>query len=100
MIRLVIIRPPALEDIAMAATWYEDQRSGLGEELVDKIVKAIGRAEDKPDLFRILRKRGEIRRVLTDRFPYRIFFSIIADTLYVLAVLHAARHDRHWKPRA
>jgi plasmid stabilization system protein ParE len=99
MIRRVIIRPPALADIADAATWYEAQQPGLGEELVDEIIRAIRRAEANPALFRVIRSRGKIRRVLTERFPYRIFFSVNDSTLYVHAVLHGARHDRHWKGR-
>jgi plasmid stabilization system protein ParE len=99
MIRRVIVRPLALEDIAEAATWYEDQGSGLGEELTDEIIKAVRRAQESPHLFRIVRPRDGLRRVLTERFPYRVFFSIIGETLYVHAVLHGARHDRHWRGR-
>jgi hypothetical protein len=41
-----------------------------------------------------------MRRVLTERFPYRVFFSIIGETLYVHAVLHGARDDRRWRGRS
>lgn len=100
MIRRVIIRPPAVEDIADAATWYEDQSPGLGGELTDEVIRAIRRAQESPDLFRILRPRDGLRRVLTERFPYSVFFSVVADTIYVHAVLHGARHDRHWQRRS
>ena len=99
MIRRAIVRPLAVEDIANAATWYEEQSPGLGAELVDEVIRAIRRAQETPDLFRILRPGDGMRRVLTERFPYRIFFSIVSDTLYVHAVLHGARHDRHWQRR-
>lgn len=99
MIRRVIVRPLALEDIAETATWYEDQGPGLGEELTDEIIKAVRRAQESPNLFRILRPSDGMRRVLTERFPYHVFFSIIDETLYVHAVLHGARHDRHWRKR-
>ena len=45
MIRRVIVRPPAIEDIADAATWYEDQQSGLGAQLVGEVIRAIRRAQ-------------------------------------------------------
>jgi plasmid stabilization system protein ParE len=99
MIRGVIVRQPALEDITDPAAWYETQRAGLGEELVDEIVRALERAKANPNLFRVVRHDGEIRRVLTERFPYRIFFSVVAETLYVHAILHGAQHDRRWKER-
>ena len=74
-------------------------RSGLGEQLIDEILKATRRAQDDPKLFRIIHRDGEVRRALTNRFPYRIFFSVVGDTLYVHAVLHGAHHDRRWTER-
>jgi len=74
-------------------------RPGLGEDLVDEILKAIRRAQDSPELFRIVHRDKDVRRVLTNRFPYRIFFSIVGDTLYVHAVLHGARRDGRWTER-
>jgi plasmid stabilization system protein ParE len=99
MIRRIIVRPLAVDDLVEAAARYERQAEGLGEELIDETLRAIRRAAANPELFRILRHEGEIRRVLTDRFPYRIFFSISGDTLYAHAILHGAQHDRRWKTR-
>ena len=47
-----------------------------------------------------VRRNPEVRRVLTRRFPYRVFFIARTDAIVVFAVLHAARHDRVWKNRA
>ena len=95
----VIFRPLAVEDIVEAAAWYEAHTPGLGEQLVDEILDATGRAQQNPELFRIVHRDGNIRRVLTNRFPYRIFFSVERETLYVHAILHGARHDRRWTER-
>ena len=43
--------------------------------------------------------RSGIRRVLTRRFPYAIYFSIEADAVVVLAVLHGARDPEEWQRR-
>lgn len=89
----------AVEDIANAATWYEAQSPGLGVDLTDEIIRAIRRAQEAPELFRILRLRDGMRRILAERFPYRVFFTVIDDTLHVHAVLHGAQHDRRWRGR-
>ena len=99
MIQQIIVRPPAVEDAVDAVAWYEAHAPGLGEELIDEILRAIRRAGANPELFRVVHRRG-IRRVLTKRFPYRIFFSIVGETLYIHAVLHGARHDRRWMERS
>src|SRR5215813_14847278 len=95
----VIFRPLAVEDVVEAAAWYEARSPGLGDELIDEIINATRRAQENPELFRIVYRPGDVRRVLTNRFPYRIFFSIVGETLYVHAVLHGARHDRQWIER-
>ena len=99
MIRQIIVRGPAVEDVVDAAAWYEAHAPGLGEELIDEILRALYRARDNPELFHVVRRDGDVRRVLTNRFPYRIFFSAGGETLYVHAVLHGARHDRRWTER-
>jgi plasmid stabilization system protein ParE len=99
MIQTVVFRPQAVEDVVEAAAWYEAHASGLGDELVDEILKATHRAQNNPELFRIVHREGSVRRALTNRFPYRIFFSVVGETLYVHAVLHGARHDRRWMQR-
>ena len=99
MIRKVIFCPPAVEDVVEAAVWYEAHVPELGEQLIEEILSATRRAQDDPELFRIVHRDGNVRRVLTNRFPYRIFFSVVNEALYVHAVLHGARHDRRWLER-
>jgi toxin ParE1/3/4 len=99
MIQQIIVRGPAVEDVVDAAAWYEAHAPGLGGELIDEILRALYRARDNPELFRVVRRDGNVRRVLTNRFPYRIFFSVAGENLYVHAVLHGARHDRRWTER-
>jgi toxin ParE1/3/4 len=99
MIQTAIFRPRAVEDVIEAVAWYEAHAPGLGEELIDEILKATHRAQENPELFRLVHRNGNVRRVLTNCFTYRIFFSVIGEALYVHAVLHGARHDRRWMER-
>jgi hypothetical protein len=38
MIRQIIVRSPAVEDVVGAAVWYEAHAPGLGAELLDEIL--------------------------------------------------------------
>lgn len=100
MKRRLIIRPEAEADLTEAAVWYDSRELGLGSELISEVHSAIGRALENPESFTHVRRNPMVRRVLTRRFPYRVFFIVRPDVIVVFAVLHAARHDRVWKQRA
>ena len=99
MSRRLIVRPEAEADITEAALWYEEREAGLGLELTLEVRAAIRRALQNPLDYLLLRQRPEVRRVLARRFPYRIFFIVRDDAIVVFAVIHAARHERHWRKR-
>ena len=99
MSRRLIIRKEAEADITEAALWYDAREAGLGLELTAEVYAAIRRALASPSGYLRLRKRPEVRRILARRFPYRIFYIVRPDAMIVFAVIHAARHSRHWKRR-
>jgi len=99
MSRRLIIRPEAELDLTDAAAWYDSREPGLGLGLLSEVHSAIARALNRPESFTCVRRNPTVRRVLTRRFPYRVFFIVRTDAIVVFAVLHATRHDRTWKHR-
>jgi plasmid stabilization system protein ParE len=99
MSRRLIVRAEAEADLTEAALWYDEREAGLGLELMLEVRAAIGRAVENPLHHLLLRHRPEVRRILARRFPYRIFFIVRDDAIVVFGVLHATRHDRHWRER-
>jgi toxin ParE1/3/4 len=95
----VLLRPEAEADIGDAATWYEEQKAGLGREFVETIFHAVDALSVNPLLRSRRHRRRNIRRVFPDRFPYRIIYEVANETLLIIAALHAARHDRNWRER-
>ena len=100
MNRRLIVRPEAEADIADAAVWYDSREAGLGLELISEVHSAISRVLKNPDSYRRVRRNPDVRRAITRRFPYRVFFIIRPDAIIVFAVIHAVRHDRVWKHRS
>ena len=90
----VIIRPNAEADAREARLWYESRRVGLGEELLEEIRHAILVLEEHPDRHPVY-YRG-FRRLLTRRFPYKLFYRIEGDRVIVFRILHAKR-DHQWQ---
>ena len=83
-----------------AAMWYETREPGLGLDLISEVHSAIARASKNPESFTRVRRNPIVRRVLTRRFPFRIFFVVRSDAIVIFAVQHAARPDSMWKHRA
>jgi toxin ParE1/3/4 len=93
----LVIRPTAEADISDAALWYQKQEEGLGSDFLAAVDAAMKRALVNPRQFQCVRRRPDVRRVLTSRFPYRIFYILQRDAVVVIRVLHNARDDREWK---
>jgi len=88
----VSIRPAAELDLVDGRDWYQRQRPGLEEEFLASVVNALARLEEAPEQFPVYYR--DFRRVMTERFPYKVFFRIENDSVIVLRILHAARDHR------
>jgi toxin ParE1/3/4 len=89
---------PAVElDIEAAFEWYQGEESGLGFEFLEEVRATYLRILDHPLGYRD--RRSGIRRALTRRFPYAIYFSIEDGVVVILAVLHTARDPEEWQRR-
>ena len=95
----LVVRPEVDADLLVIEAWYEQQQAGLGREFLLAARKAMARLPQNPLLYRIRHRRKQVRWAYPHRFPYRIIFRVIRDTVVIYAVVHGARHDRQWKPR-
>jgi toxin ParE1/3/4 len=95
----LVVRPEVDADLLEAEAWYEGQQAGLGRSFLQAVRTAMAHLGDDPLLYRIQHRRMKVRWIYPRRFPYRIVFRVIGDTITVYAVLHAARHGRQWHKR-
>jgi len=91
------LRPEAEADVASAYRSYEEKLVGLGTDFLAAVEAALVRIEQNPRQFPVVHE--EIRRVLTKRFPFAVFFILSDDTAVVLAVLPQAADPTRWKRR-
>jgi plasmid stabilization system protein ParE len=84
-------------DVFDAVAWYEDQRTGLGAELLIELDAVLQRIMQTPLQFPEI--KGNVRRALLHRFPYSVYFSVGDETVEVIAVLHQHRDPRTWEQR-
>ena len=93
----VRLRPEADSDLDEAARWYEEQRIGLGSEFLDEVLRVLSAISEQPEGFPVVHK--EIRRAVTRRFPFGVYYVIGRTDLIVLAVMHGSRDPSSWKGR-
>ncbi len=98
MSKKVIIRPEAEIELDQTYQWYQSQRKGLGDDFLLCVEGGLARLSRQPELYCKIHK--DIRRILTDRFPFGIFFIESEQHISVLAVLHACRNPSVWGNRA
>jgi len=96
MKRTVRLREEADQDLAIAATWYEQQRSGLAR-LLDKVQSAFQFIAEQPLMYPIVHRN--IRRALMSGFPFGIYFRVERSYIVVLAIMHASRDPIRWQSR-
>ena len=94
-------RPEVEQDVAEAAAWYEERQPGLGADFIEEVIRVWDALADNPLLGSQRHPSKNIRWRMTERFPYRVIYEVdeALHQLTVAAVLHAARHDRHWRRR-
>jgi len=97
----VVVRPEVADDITEAAAWYDSRREGLGDHFAEEVLRVFDALLANPFLNSRHHPRKNIRWRYPDRFPYRIIFEVIEaeNAVVIAAVLHAARHHRHWQKR-
>lgn len=94
---VLIIRPEAKADLLDAFHWYQQQRQGLGHDFKLCVEDVISKIQRNPFSHKEIIKN--VRRSVTKRFPFGIFYIIKGKKIIVLAVLHARRNPVTWKSR-
>ena len=97
MTRAVSFRPKAELDLVDAISWYRDIHEGLGDEFLARVEEALDRIRHFPEAYPIVEE--DVRRVLTRRFPYGLFYFLDEESIVVIAVLNNSRDPGEWQSR-
>ena len=90
----ISISAHAQKEIADAFLWYEQQRNGLGSQLMLLLDKKFELLQQNPNLHSTVYKT--IRRSLIKKFPYSIFYIVDGNTVEILAFFHMKRKPIRW----
>lgn len=83
------VEQAAEDDMFIAYRWYEDRRTGLGEQFLEALEVLFGHILENPLLY--VESIPGVRRSVIRTFPYLIFYAFERNTVHILAVIHAAQ---------
>ena len=89
--------PEARAEFDDGEHYYEAQVPGLGSRFRKDIQQVLRRLRRWPLAAPV--ERGDIRRLMLSRFPYKLLYSVEADRIYVIAVAHLHRAPDYWVDR-
>ncbi len=93
----VIFSRYAKSELDDATYYYEYELQGLGKSFRTEIRKAAKRIAVYPKSWAI--EKGEIRKCLLHKFPYKLLYSIEKDHIFIIAVAHQHRKPDYWVER-
>lgn len=97
MIRPARFHRLAERELAEAAVYFERESPGLGSAFITEVERCVAGILEYPESGLVL--AGAVRRRLVRRFPYSVLYSVQADHIRVLAVMHAKRRPMYWVGR-
>ena len=89
--------PEAEQEMLEAASYYESQAAGLGEDYLSEIERAVASIAEFPNTWPII--GGKLRRRLVRRFPFGILYSVEPEEIVIIAVAHLRRKPGYWRER-
>jgi len=96
----LVIRDLAAREILAAARYYRDAAGPrFREALIDEIGRAFERVVESPSAFSFCDEDKLVRSILLERFPYRVYYYVDADDLFVIAFLHGRRQPGLYRGR-
>ena len=92
---IIEIREQAREDLQLGFRFYEEQAPGLGQHFLECLFTDI---ESLTRFAGIHETVDGFKRLLSKRFPFAIYYTVVGDRVRVSAVLDC-RRDPFWIQR-
>jgi len=97
MILTHTIHETADVELNEAAQYYESKVNGLGFAFLDEVERVVELIRINPESAPRIYKA--VRRKLLRGFPYSIMYSIVDDSIRILAVANQKRRPFYWRDR-
>jgi mRNA-degrading endonuclease RelE of RelBE toxin-antitoxin system len=86
------------QDLKEVIDWYDEFSKEVTDKFLAQFSFAESRIKENPLAFGKVSKMG-FRRIKLRRFPYKMYFKVEANTVFVIALIHVARSNRYINKR-
>ncbi|MBV4359826.1 type II toxin-antitoxin system RelE/ParE family toxin [Pinibacter aurantiacus] len=86
------LQEEAVIDMRDAFEWYEQQKTGLGFELIDEIESGFEQICNSP--FHYSSINEHFRKLKIKRFPYLVIYEVEALKVIIIAVRHSSKKPK------
>ncbi len=87
----------AVAEFEAAARFYADRVPGLDQRCVSAVEAGLAEIAREPTRWAVF--TGDIRRHRVRVFPYAVLYTVEADSILVVAVMHCNREPGYWRNR-
>lgn len=93
-VRFTVYAKSELQD---AIAFYESELPGLGKQFKEEVRQLITRIVAYPRAWSV--ERGEVRKFLLHKFPYKVLYSVEKDHIIIISIAHQHRKPNYWVDR-
>ena len=94
----VIFSKYARQELDDAIRYYDIKLLGLGAKLKEEVRKAVLQITEYPHAWSV--ERGDVRKCLLNKFPYKILYSLEDDHIFIIALAHQHQKPSYWVERS
>jgi toxin ParE1/3/4 len=91
----------AVDELNAAVDYYADRDADLAARFHAELRDVEQHVADAPLSYAVFEEVGDvaIRRALLADFPYALLDVVIADAIWIIAVMHLRREPGYWRQR-
>ena len=88
------ISPAAERKLNQAFHYYQEKSPGLGIAFLEELDECLKVLVRNPLIYRI--RFDQVRRVNLKRFPYAVFYEVVANVVFVNQIIHGSSNPEYW----
>ena len=97
MVFELIIKPIVFDDAEEAVNYYEKKVKGLGNRFYSSLLVSLEEIQLNPLNYSYI--KIPVSRRVVSKFPYKIYYLVSDQTIYVIGISHAKRSNAFVKSR-